>query len=80
MTNPGIIGKKWTPVRKVVDRAAAFVKTRKWCVSMVVRPDASLAGLLWERPSQLGVKRPIFPKNFTSFEKEAVPTNSILRT
>jgi nickel-dependent lactate racemase len=50
VTNPGIIGKKWTPVRKVVDRAAAFVKTRKWCVSMVVRPDASLAGLFVGTP------------------------------
>ncbi|NBQ65849.1 MAG: DUF2088 domain-containing protein, partial [Verrucomicrobia bacterium] len=45
VTNPGIIGKKWTPVRKVVDRAASMVKTRKWCASMVVRSDASLAGL-----------------------------------
>ncbi len=45
VTNPGIIGKKWTPVRKVVDRAAAMVKTRKWCASMVVRSDGSLAGL-----------------------------------
>ncbi|MCX6935968.1 MAG: lactate racemase domain-containing protein, partial [Verrucomicrobia bacterium] len=45
VTNPGIIGKKWTPVRKVVDRAAAMVPTRKWCASMVVRPDGSLAGL-----------------------------------
>ena len=50
VTNPGIIGKKCTPVRKVVDRAAAFVKTRKWCVSMVVRPDASLAGLFVGTP------------------------------
>ena len=51
VTNPGIIGKKWTPVRKVVDRAAAFVKTRKWCVSMVVvRPDATLAGLFVGAP------------------------------
>ena len=50
VTNPGIIGKKWTPVRKVVDRAAAFVKTRKWCVSMVVRPDAALAGLFVGTP------------------------------
>jgi nickel-dependent lactate racemase len=45
VTNPGIIGKKWTPVRKVVDRAASMVKTRKWCASMVVRSDGSLAGL-----------------------------------
>ena len=60
VTNPGIIGKKWTPVRKVVDRAAALVKTRKWCASMVVRPDASLAGLFvgtpesaWEKAADL---------------------------
>ena len=45
VTNPGIIGKKWTPVRKVVDRAASMVKTRKWCASMVVQSDGSLAGL-----------------------------------
>ena len=63
VTNPGIIGKKWTPVRKVVDRAAALVKTRKWCVSMVVRPDASLAGLFvgtpetaWEKAADLSEK------------------------
>jgi nickel-dependent lactate racemase len=60
VTNPGIIGKKWTPVRKVVDRAAALVKTRKWCASMVVRPDTSLAGLFvgtpesaWEKAADL---------------------------
>ena len=60
VTNPGIIGKKWTPVRKVVDRAASMVKTRKWCASMVVRSDASLAGLFvgtpesaWEKAADL---------------------------
>ena len=50
VTNPGIIGKKWTPVRKVVDRAASMVKTSKWCASMVVRSDGSLAGLYLGTP------------------------------
>ena len=69
VTNPGIIGKKWTPVRKVVDRAAALVKTRKWCASMVVRPDASLAGLFvgtpesaWEKAADLSEKLHIIRK------------------
>ena len=52
VTNPGIIGKKWTPVRKVVDRAASMVKTRKWCASMVVGSDASLAGLYVGTPEK----------------------------
>ena len=52
VTNPGIIGKKWTPVRKVVDRAASMVKTRKWCASMVVQSDGSLAGLYVGTPEQ----------------------------
>ncbi|MEI7721439.1 MAG: lactate racemase domain-containing protein, partial [Verrucomicrobiota bacterium] len=69
VTNPGIIGKKWTPVRKVVDRAAALVKTRKWCVSMVVRGDASLAGLFvgtpesaWEKAADLSAQLHIIRK------------------
>jgi nickel-dependent lactate racemase len=69
VTNPGIIGKKWTPVRKVVDRAASLVKTRKWCASMVVRPDASLAGLFvgtpesaWEKAADLSEKLHIIRK------------------
>ena len=45
VTNPMIIGNKWTPVRKVVDRAGALVKQEKLCFAMVVAPDKSLAGL-----------------------------------
>ncbi|HEU5123202.1 MAG TPA: lactate racemase domain-containing protein [Verrucomicrobiae bacterium] len=45
VTNPMIIGNKWTPVRKVVDRAGALVKQDKLCFAMVVAPDKSLAGL-----------------------------------
>lgn len=45
VTNPMIIGNTWTPVRRVVDRAAALVDRPKTCFAMVVRPDAALAGL-----------------------------------
>lgn len=43
VTNPMIIGNKWTPVRKVVDRAGAMVTVPKLCFALVVRPDKSLA-------------------------------------
>jgi sugar phosphate isomerase/epimerase len=50
VTNPMIIGNKWTPVRKVVDRAGALVKVRKSCFCMVVAPDKSLVGLTFGSP------------------------------
>jgi nickel-dependent lactate racemase len=43
VTNPMIIGNKWTPVRRVVDRAGAMVPVPKLCFALVVRPDKSLA-------------------------------------
>ena len=36
VTNPMIIGNKWTPVRKVVDRAGAMVSVPKLCFCLVV--------------------------------------------
>jgi nickel-dependent lactate racemase len=51
-TNPMIIGNKWTPVRKVVDRAGAMVTVDKLCFAMVVAPDQSLAGLFAGTPEQ----------------------------
>lgn len=60
VTNPMIIGSKWTPVRKVVDRAGALVRVDKLCFCMVVAPDKSLAGLYagtpeaaWDAASEL---------------------------
>lgn len=60
VTNPMIIGAKWTPVRKVVDRAGAMVKVDKLCFCMVVSPDKRLAGLFagtpesaWDAASEL---------------------------
>jgi lactate racemase len=60
ITTPKVIGSKWTPVRKVVDRAGAMLKLDKLCIAMVVRPDNSLAGLFigtpekaWDEASEL---------------------------
>ena len=50
VTNPMIIGNKWTAVRKVVDRAGGLVKVGKACFSMVVAPDNSLVGLSFGTP------------------------------
>lgn len=50
VTNPMIIGSKWTPVRKVVDAAGAMVPVPKACLCMVVRPDGSLAGMVGGTP------------------------------
>src|ERR1041385_2614285 len=63
VTNPLIIGKKWTPVRKVVDRAGAMIKLEKLCFCMVVTPEKKLAGLFagtpeaaWDKASDLSRK------------------------
>ncbi len=62
VTNPMIIGNKWTPVRKVVDRAGAMVKIPKLCFCMVVA-QKDLAGLFagtpeiaWDEASELSRK------------------------
>jgi nickel-dependent lactate racemase len=59
VTNPMIIGNKYTPVRKVVDRAASMVNLPKLCFCMVV-DHGQLAGLFagspenaWDQASDL---------------------------
>lgn len=63
VTNPMIIGNKWTPVRRVVDRAGAMVTVPKLCFAMVVGPEKSLVGLFagtpesaWDAASELSKK------------------------
>ena len=51
VTNPMIIGHKWTPVRRVVDRAAALIPIPKRCLCMVVE-KGGLAGLFAGTPEQ----------------------------
>jgi len=52
VTNPMIIGNKWTPVRKVVDRAGAMVALPKLCFCMVVTGPGRLSGLFAGTPEQ----------------------------
>jgi nickel-dependent lactate racemase len=68
VTNPMIIGHKWTPVRKVVDRAAALVPIPKRCLCMVA-DKGGLAGLFagtpeqaWDEASELSRKLHITTK------------------
>jgi nickel-dependent lactate racemase len=63
VTNPMIIGTKWTPVRRVVDRAAAMVGVDKICFAMVVDLEKNLVGLFagtpeaaWDAASELSSK------------------------
>ena len=62
VTNPMIIGNKWTPVRRVVDRAGAMVKVPKLCFCLVVH-EKELAGLFagspesaWDAASDLSAQ------------------------
>ena len=62
VTNPMIIGNKWTPVRRVVDRAGAMVGVNKLCFCLVA-DGAGLAGLYagtpeaaWDEASELSRK------------------------
>jgi len=59
ITSYALIGQKHTPVRRVIDRAAAMIDRPKLCLSMVVKGE-SLAGLYigspeeaWEAASDL---------------------------
>jgi nickel-dependent lactate racemase len=65
ITNYEIIGAGYTPVRAVIDRAAAMVRVPTACFALVVTP-AGLAGLYfgsareaWERASALSAERHI---------------------
>ena len=45
LTSYDVIGTAYTPVRAVIDRAAAMIDVDKLCCSLVVTPRGSLAGL-----------------------------------
>jgi nickel-dependent lactate racemase len=62
ITNPKIIGTKFTPVREVVDRAAQFLPVERMCLSLVVK-GKDLVGLYagdpeeaWEAAADLSDK------------------------
>jgi nickel-dependent lactate racemase len=52
ITTVGVIGHKWTPVRRVVDRAGAMVTVPKLCFALVVKPGAGLAGVFAGKPEE----------------------------
>ncbi len=52
ITSPVIIGNQWTPVRKVVDRAAAMLPVERRALCMVVRGRDGLAGLYAGAPEE----------------------------
>lgn len=69
ITNPEIIGTKYTPVRRVVDRAAALLPVERMCISLVVDGN-DLAGLYigtpeeaWEAAANLSDKLHIIYKD-----------------
>lgn len=51
ITTPKIIGRKWTPVRRVVDRAASLINVPKTCFCLVVNGE-DLAGLFAGTPEE----------------------------
>lgn len=51
ITSPVIIGRKHTPVRNVVDRAAALLSVKRYCLSLVVKGEG-LAGLYCGPPEE----------------------------
>jgi nickel-dependent lactate racemase len=70
ITNPVIIGTKHTPVRKVVDRAAAMLPMQRLCLSLVVK-GTDLAGLYvgspedsWSQAADLSDKLHIVYKDW----------------
>lgn len=65
ITNPRIIGNKWTPVRRVVDRAAGLLPVERRAFCMVVE-GKELSGLFagtpeeaWSRAADLSAQRHI---------------------
>ncbi|MFQ5822770.1 MAG: lactate racemase domain-containing protein [bacterium] len=51
ITNPEIIGTKYTPVRKIIDRAASFLPVPRLCFSLVVT-KSGLNGLFVGTPEE----------------------------
>ncbi|MFN0055893.1 MAG: lactate racemase domain-containing protein [Planctomycetales bacterium] len=50
ITNAAIIGVKQTPVRQVVDRAAALIPVTRKCLAFVVSPQAEIHGMFYGTP------------------------------
>lgn len=69
ITTVGVIGHKWTPVRRVVDRAGSMVSTPRLCFALVVA-GGGLAGLFagapeaaWDQAVDLSAQHHIVRKD-----------------
>jgi lactate racemase len=51
ITSSSVIGTKYTPVRRVIEKAASMIERRKLCFSLVVK-DEELAGLFVGSPEE----------------------------
>ena len=79
VTNPMIIGNKWTPVRKVVDRAGAMVSVDNLCFCMVV-DGGQLAGLYsWDTGRRMGWRQRTFTSVAHHLQGEAVSHDPVVR-
>jgi nickel-dependent lactate racemase len=79
ITNPMIIGNKWTPVRKVVDRAAKMVGVDKLCFCLVVQGH-ELAGAFagapeaaWDEASELSRRLHVTTRSIPSTPSSPAP-------
>lgn len=69
ITTVGVIGNKWTPVRRVVDRAAAMVTVPKKCFALVAKGDGAVgvfAGTpeaAWDKAADLSAQHHIVWKD-----------------
>ncbi|HNQ90349.1 MAG TPA: lactate racemase domain-containing protein [Verrucomicrobiota bacterium] len=69
ITTPKIIGHRWTPVRRVIDRAAALIPVPKLCFSIVMEGDrfaglfAGTAEAAWEAACGLSVELNVVVKD-----------------
>ena len=52
ITNASIIGVKNTPVRRVVDKAAARIPIERRCLAFVVSPQAEIYGMFYGSPEE----------------------------
>ena len=76
ITNPMIIGHKWTPVRRVVDRAAGMVQISKLCFCLVV-DHGDLAGIFAGSPETAWTEASELSRQFNITYKDK-PFHTIL--
>jgi len=73
VTNPMIIGNKWTPVRRVVDSAGAMVDVDKLCFCMVVDPTGTWRVCSPAAPRPPGMPQRSFAQYSYHLQRQTIP-------